>query len=66
MPHRCDFCQLSDEPIERCGFGENGFTLMLHAPCQETFRALSRKEQNDAIDEAKRCNWREIKRLFQQ
>jgi len=65
MIKRCDFCQLSDEPIERVAFGENGLSLMLHPVCQEDFRKLTRKEQNEALDQAKRQNWRELKRLWQ-
>jgi len=65
MTKRCDFCQLTDEPIERVGFGENGLTLYLHPVCQADFRKLSRREQNEAIDEAKRVNFRQLGRLFQ-
>jgi len=62
---RCDFCQLSDEPIERVGFGENGVTLMLHEPCQRALAELPRRQQNEALDEAKRINWRELGKLWQ-
>ena len=62
---RCDFCQLTDEPILTCAFGENGVSLQLHPACEIEFGKLTRKEQNQALDEAKRCNWREIRRLWQ-
>ena len=62
---RCDLCQLSDDPIERCAFGENGVSLMLHPVCQDEFRKLTRKEQNIALDEAKRVNWRELGKIWQ-
>jgi len=65
MSKRCDFCQLSDEPIQRVGFGDNGVGLQLHPACQIEFGKLSRKEQNEALDEAKRINWRELGRLWQ-
>lgn len=62
---RCDFCQLTDEPILRCAFGEAGLGLFLHPVCEEDFRKLSRKEQNYALDESKRRNWRALGRIWQ-
>ena len=62
---RCDLCQLCDEPIERCAFGENGVTLMLHPVCQDELRNMSGKQQAHALDEAKRYNWRELGRIWQ-